>query len=271
MPTTTSSGRRKYLIDAEGSRLATRTSARASTTHRGPDPRAACRGRQGRDLGDKAKAAAAIEPRTARTVTPETYLGATRAQGFVNGPIAAGTQNFGAPPRELPGSTFAYSGRWKINDRSRDRAVRPIDASICTSTRVACIWCSASPGPRDGSVDGRARRATARRRVKVTRIRQRLYTLVDLDAVEDHRLTLRVAPGVSGYRVHVWIGALMRACPDRGNKYAGVDVERKIKRADADRARRRRRRDRPRRRRALPRARRLSTRSRPATGDRARR
>ena len=142
---------------------------------------------------NKSKAAAAIQP-SKEGVTPETYLGANRAQGFVNGAIIAGTRNFGAPPRELPGSTFAYSGRWKINDQSATAlsADSRIDVNF-HARRVYLVL--GSPG--------RARTATVEldgrpiKTVKVTN--QKLYTLVNLESVEDHRLTLRVAPGISGF------------------------------------------------------------------------
>lgn len=47
--------------------------------------------------------------------TPETYLGAARAQGFVNGQIQPGSTGFGqTPPKlleRLPANAFAYQGR----------------------------------------------------------------------------------------------------------------------------------------------------------------
>ncbi|MBJ7459255.1 MAG: cytochrome c biogenesis protein DipZ [Thermoleophilaceae bacterium] len=144
-------------------------------------------------LGQKAKAAAAIEP-SKEDITRETYLGAARAQGFVNGVITDGTQNFGPPPAELPANTFAYSGRWKITGESATAlaADSRIDANF-RARRVYLVL--GSPGrARTVSVelDGRPVKT-----VKVTN--QKLYTLVNLDSVEDHRLTLRVAPGISGF------------------------------------------------------------------------
>lgn len=144
-------------------------------------------------LGQNAKASGAIKPSN-EELTHETYLGASRAQGFVNGTITAGAQNFGAPPTELPKSTFAYSGRWKINDQSATAlaADSRIDADF-RARRVYLVL--GSPGrARTVSVelDGRP--------LKTVKVReQKLYTLVNLDAVENHRLTLRVAPGISGF------------------------------------------------------------------------
>ena len=46
--------------------------------------------------------------------TPETYLGAARARGWVNGTIHPGDQDFGGAPGSLPANGFAYAGRWGI-------------------------------------------------------------------------------------------------------------------------------------------------------------
>src|SRR5439155_14628992 len=43
--------------------------------------------------------------------TPESYLGAARAQRFANGPIAPGSQDFGARPARLSSNALAYGGR----------------------------------------------------------------------------------------------------------------------------------------------------------------
>ncbi|MBJ7354779.1 MAG: cytochrome c biogenesis protein DipZ [Thermoleophilaceae bacterium] len=144
-------------------------------------------------LGGEAKAKNAVMP-SKENITPETYLGAARAQGFVNGTISPGAQNFGAPPSDLPASTFAYSGRWRIDDESATAlsADSRIDANF-HARRVYLVL--GSPGrTRSVSVelDGRP--------LKVVKVRdQKLYNLVDLQGVEDHRLTLRVAPGVTGF------------------------------------------------------------------------
>ena len=144
-------------------------------------------------LGDRSKTAAAIQP-SKENVTPETYLGAARAQGFVNGTIEPGRRNFGSSPSELPASTFAYSGRWKISDESATAisADSRIDADF-HARRVYLVL--GSPGRKRSvsvELDGRP--------LKTVNVReQKLYNLVDLDAVEDHRLTLRFAPGVSGF------------------------------------------------------------------------
>ena len=49
--------------------------------------------------------------------TPETYLGAARADRFANGPIRAGTQEF-HQPSELRDDQLGYGGRWRIGDEA---------------------------------------------------------------------------------------------------------------------------------------------------------
>ncbi len=46
---------------------------------------------------------------------PETYLGATRAQGWVT-PVHPATRTSAAPPSRLSVNQFAYSGHWGITD-----------------------------------------------------------------------------------------------------------------------------------------------------------
>ncbi len=45
--------------------------------------------------------------------TPETYLGAARAERFVNPMLSPGSHDFGDPPSP-PQDNFAFLGRWKI-------------------------------------------------------------------------------------------------------------------------------------------------------------
>ena len=55
----------------------------------------------------------AIAPDPAVT-TRETYLGAERAQGWVQDPIRPGGRDFGALPASIPQDAFAYGGIWKV-------------------------------------------------------------------------------------------------------------------------------------------------------------
>lgn len=182
----------KYLIDSKGRVRATHFGegeyARTEAQIRGLLAEA---GKSA--LGQKSKADAAIQP-SKEDVTPETYLGAGRAQGFVNGTISTGTQNFGTPPRKLPSGKSAYSGRWKIEDQNATALAA--DSRIDVNFRARRVYLVlGSPGrsrPVTVELDGKPLKT-----VNVTN--QKLYNLVDLDSVQDHRLTLRVAPGISGF------------------------------------------------------------------------
>src|SRR5215217_6723628 len=49
--------------------------------------------------------------------TPETYLGAARAERVANGPIRPGTQEFDQP-NQLRADELGYGGRWRIGDEA---------------------------------------------------------------------------------------------------------------------------------------------------------
>jgi cytochrome c biogenesis protein CcdA/thiol-disulfide isomerase/thioredoxin len=136
--------------------------------------------------------------------TPETYLGAARAERFANGRITAGTRAFDAPG-ELRPDQLGYGGRWRIDDEAATGvAGARLDLDF-GARRVYLVLGSRGRVPRAVKVllDGRpiAARAAGRdvfnTRVRVQR--QRLYELVDLPRTERHRLTLDFDPGVSGY------------------------------------------------------------------------
>ncbi len=137
--------------------------------------------------------------------TPETYLGAARAQGFVDGPISAGEQEF-APydASSLPPNGLAYGGQWRITDES---ATAGNDATLSLnfeSKRVFLVL--GSPGRErrvqvslDGKPIDQVDAGDDVRNGAVTVGPQRLYRLVDLPEPSRHVLTLRFQQGVSGY------------------------------------------------------------------------
>ena len=53
--------------------------------------------------------------------TPETYLGAARAERFTNPMLSPGLHDFAAPA-SLPPNEFAYRGRWRITLESATAA-----------------------------------------------------------------------------------------------------------------------------------------------------
>ncbi|HKP89854.1 MAG TPA: cytochrome c biogenesis protein DipZ [Thermoleophilaceae bacterium] len=136
--------------------------------------------------------------------TPETYLGAARAQGWDNGTIRTGAHDYGRGEPHLGDDEFAYRGHWTVS-RESARAGRGARVDVRFGARRVFLVLG-SPGRERGvgvSLDGRpipARLAGADVRRGRARIGpQRLYRLVDLPRAGRHRLTLRFEPGVEGY------------------------------------------------------------------------
>lgn len=193
----------KYLIDAEG---------RIRYTHIGEgyyeETDAAVRELLAEagadDLGDIGGKAAGEEVRRYHELTSETYLGSARAAGFMNGTIRDGTHNYKAV-RDLPRNTLAYDGRWKIDAHSATsvggRAA--IDLHFNARRVYLVLGNKGSAKSVQVELDGAPiARSFAGRHVRGGRLTvdgQRLYSLVDLDSVEAHRLTLTFEKGVSGY------------------------------------------------------------------------
>ncbi|MGI8623010.1 MAG: cytochrome c biogenesis protein DipZ [Solirubrobacteraceae bacterium] len=127
--------------------------------------------------------------------TPETYLGAQRAKGFVGGRVRPGAKDFGAlpAPARLPQDAFAYGGRWKITDENATAGAGARLAVHFGARRVFLVL---------GSPD-HARHVQVRldgKLVKTLRVDgQRLYTLADLPSVQSRNLELRFEAGVQGY------------------------------------------------------------------------
>jgi cytochrome c biogenesis protein CcdA/thiol-disulfide isomerase/thioredoxin len=155
----------------------------------------------GRPVAKHDSGASGIEP-SAGVTTPETYLGAARAERFSNPVLSPGSHDFGVPP--APGSNeFAYHGRWRIGLDSATAEGGSLDLDF-GARRVYLVL--GSPG-RARSIrvllDGRPIPAGMAGSdvhdgvVDVTD--QRLYNLVDLPAVGHHLLTLEPEAGVTGY------------------------------------------------------------------------
>ena len=136
--------------------------------------------------------------------TPETYLGAARAERFANGPITPGTQDF-EQPGELPPDQLGYGGLWRVGEESATALAGARIEVHFGARRVYLVLGSRGDLPRTVNVllDGRPIAArSAGRDVHSARLRverHRLYELVDLPRAERHRLTLDLAPGISGY------------------------------------------------------------------------
>ncbi len=191
----------KYLIDAQGN-------VRGAHFGEGgyPETERAIRtllhegGHQ--DLGAGARATG--ETASLGVRTPETYLGAARAQGWVNGRIQPGNQSFGAPAGPLQVNQFAYAGDWGITDE--DATAGP-GAQIDLQFNARRVFLVLGSADRSRSLqvllDGRP--ITARfagsdvRGGRATIHAERLYRLVELPSVGEHRLSLHFEPGISGY------------------------------------------------------------------------
>jgi cytochrome c biogenesis protein CcdA/thiol-disulfide isomerase/thioredoxin len=192
----------KYLIDANGE---------IRYTHFGEGDyettEAAIRSlleEAGRDPGGRAEADA--ETADPGLATPETYLGAARAQGWLNGPIVPGRRDFGGgtKPIDLPPNGFYYRGEWDVSPESATAGEgAAIDLRFKARRVFLVLGAEDHPGDVRVLLDGKplpdsaAGEDVAGSTARIDE--QRLYRLVDLRKAGDHELTLELDPGVEGY------------------------------------------------------------------------
>jgi cytochrome c biogenesis protein CcdA/thiol-disulfide isomerase/thioredoxin len=155
----------------------------------------------GRPVAKKESGAHGIAP-SASVTTPETYLGAERAERFVNPMLSPGSHDFG-DPSSPPLNEFAYRGRWKIALQSATAEGGALDLNF-GARRVYLVL--GSPGhtrhmrvlldgrPIPDSLAGSDVHGGV---VDITA--QRLYNLVDLPRVGHHVLSLEPEAGVMAY------------------------------------------------------------------------
>ncbi len=156
----------------------------------------------GRRVPGRESSVHAIEP-AATVTTPETYLGAARAERFTNAMLSPGLHDFSAP-RSLPPNEFAYRGRWRI---SLDSAAAVGGSSLDLNFGARRVYLVlGSPGHSrrvkvllDGRPIAAADAGTDVDGGAVTVSGHRLYNLVDLPRVGDHLLSLEPEAGVEGY------------------------------------------------------------------------
>ncbi|WP_354701453.1 Protein DipZ [Paraconexibacter sp. AEG42_29] len=150
------------------------------------------RGTTGLGGGVRAKGTIAVSD---SQITPETYLGSQRAQGWIPSGPADGTRSYKpVTGSDLSLNNFTLGGRWKVDEESSTAvAGATIDAQI-QARNVYLVLASAGDRRRDVKVtlDGKPYRT-----VKVTG--QDIYELVGLPETGEHRLHLDVPPGVSGF------------------------------------------------------------------------
>ncbi|HUA73358.1 MAG TPA: cytochrome c biogenesis protein DipZ [Solirubrobacteraceae bacterium] len=157
----------------------------------------------GHQIGGRSAPRGVVVP--SQLATPETYLGTERAEGWLQRP-RDGVHDYGAPASGGLGlNQFAYSGTWKIGGQPAEAlAGAGIDVDF-QAKHVYLVLSSAGETPRQLQVllDGRpipARYAGSDVHGGVVTVRgQRLYTLVSLPHDERRRLSLRFAPGISGF------------------------------------------------------------------------
>jgi cytochrome c biogenesis protein CcdA/thiol-disulfide isomerase/thioredoxin len=138
--------------------------------------------------------------------SPETYLGAARAERFLPSAPTAGAHDYaGVPAANLPQSHFALGGRWRI---TKEAATAISGATLNARVVGQGVYLVLSPGASGSGrvtveLDGkpiRSEDAGSDVHDGVVEVkRQRLYRLVQLDQTEEHTLTLRFAPGTAGY------------------------------------------------------------------------
>jgi cytochrome c biogenesis protein CcdA/thiol-disulfide isomerase/thioredoxin len=185
------SGQVRYATFGEGDYDQTETAIRALLAEAGAQ------------VGAMSKPTGVITP--SEEATPETYLGVNRAEGWVNGPHS-GLHDYGPGPHpSLKISEFAYTGTWNISGQPAEAVA---DAGIEMSFEAKNVYLVLSPSSKGPSsvqvlLDGRPiPAADAGADVHdgvVTITHQRLYSLVSLPDDEQHRLTLRLSPGVTGF------------------------------------------------------------------------
>jgi thiol-disulfide isomerase/thioredoxin len=129
--------------------------------------------------------------------TPESYLGAERAERFLNGAIEPGIHDYrltAGAIAALPPAHLAYEGRWLIAG-SHATAVGPgarLHLNFSASRVFLVLGAPGGPHTVRVSLDGRAR-------APVTVRGNRLYELVRLRSPGEHRLALTLAPGTEAY------------------------------------------------------------------------
>jgi cytochrome c biogenesis protein CcdA/thiol-disulfide isomerase/thioredoxin len=184
-------GKVRYATFGEGDYDKTETAIRALLAEAGAA------------VGAKSHPANVVVP--SEVATPETYLGTERAEGWLEKP-REGAHDYGpAPTHALALNEFAFSGSWRIAGQP---ATALSSAGIDLDFEAKHVYLVlSSEGNRARSVqvllDGRPISAADAgsdvhdSRVSVTG--ERLYTLVSLPNDQRHRLSLRFAPGVTGY------------------------------------------------------------------------
>jgi cytochrome c biogenesis protein CcdA/thiol-disulfide isomerase/thioredoxin len=136
--------------------------------------------------------------------TPESYIGAERAERFANGEITAGLHDYGSSTRPPPAEGLRYSGTWRVSRQSAT-AVAHARLQLSFDARRVFLVLGSPQRPRRLRVllDGRPIPASLSgadvRGSTATVSFQRLYRLVELPNVQRHVLSLEFEQGLTGY------------------------------------------------------------------------
>jgi len=176
-------GRVRYVHFGEGGYDRTERAIRALLEEAG-------RGRLGRTAAARVETPHGVE-------TPESYLGAERAERFLNGAIEPGAHDYrlsGDAIAALPPAHLAYEGRWRIAGSHATAAGSDSRIHLNFSASRVFLVLGARGGPHAVRVD-----LDGRRRGTVVVRGNRLYELVRLPRPGRHRLALTLAPGTEAY------------------------------------------------------------------------
>jgi cytochrome c biogenesis protein CcdA/thiol-disulfide isomerase/thioredoxin len=191
----------EYLIDAEGRiRLADFGEGNYGAKEKAIRALLAEAGATG--LG-KVTHVIAQAPSEAET-TPESYIGAERAERFANGEITEGLHRYGSSTQPPHAEGLRYSGTWQVARQSAT-AVAHARLQLSFNARRVFLVLGSPQRPRRLRVllDGRPIPAslagTDVHESSATVSFQRLYRLVELPSVQHHVLSLEFEPGLTGY------------------------------------------------------------------------
>jgi cytochrome c biogenesis protein CcdA/thiol-disulfide isomerase/thioredoxin len=144
-------------------------------------------------------------------ITPESYLGAEKAERFENGQIPIGVHDFGsagalpgAPDAGLAPEHLRYAGSWQITGSSATASSGArLQLNFLARRVFLVVGSTQEPRPVRVLLDGhpivQAVAGSDVHRSVATVSFQRLYRLVDLPRVERHVLSVEPAPGVTVY------------------------------------------------------------------------
>jgi cytochrome c biogenesis protein CcdA/thiol-disulfide isomerase/thioredoxin len=123
-------------------------------------------------------------------LTPESYIGYSRAERFVGGKVQPGRPATYAFPATVPQDGLALGGEWTV---LQERALAGLGAKLRLHFQASKVYLVlGGKGKVDVLLDGKKQRT-----VRVNG--DRLYTLVDSPRMLDELLELRFTPGIAAY------------------------------------------------------------------------